>query len=70
MAALLSKRPAGAPKLRLVVRDGRRIDRVPASGAPETVLDVSFVGLTEAEQYSALAAFPGGRRFRLVGAGR
>jgi hypothetical protein len=49
------------------VRDGRRVDRVPASAAPEATLYVSFSGLTEAEQRSALAAFPGGRRFRLVG---
>ena len=70
MAALSSTRPGTPPRLRLVVRDGRRIDRVPASGAPETTLDVSFIGLTEAEQHSALAAFPGGRRFRLVSAGR
>lgn len=34
----------------------------PADG-PETLLEVEFVGLTEAEQRAALAAFPGGRRF-------
>lgn len=33
---------------------------------PETPLPVEFVGLTEAEQRAALAAFPGGRRFILV----
>jgi hypothetical protein len=40
-------------------------DRVPAIDAPESELDVTFVGLTDEEQRAALAAFPGGRRFRL-----
>ncbi len=70
MAAWPRQSLKAAPHLRLVVRDGRRIDRVPASTAPEATLYVSFTGLTEAEQRSALAAFPGGRRFRLVGTGR
>ena len=33
---------------------------------PETVLEVAFEGLTQAEQRAALAGFPGGRRFRLA----
>jgi hypothetical protein len=33
---------------------------------PEAALDVEFVGISEAQQRAALAAFPGGRRFRLV----
>ena len=33
---------------------------------PETVLEVEFEGLTQAEQRAALAGFPGGRRFRLA----
>ena len=33
---------------------------------PERVLIVQFEGLTDAEQRSALAAFPGGRRFVLA----
>lgn len=32
---------------------------------PEAVLEVEFVGLTDAEQRRALAGFPGGRRFVL-----
>lgn len=55
------------PHLYLVTRDGVRVagDSVPAVDAPETELDVTFVGLSEAEQQAALAAFPGGKRFRL-----
>ena len=34
--------------------------------APETVLEVAFEGLTQAEQRAALAGFPGGRRVRLA----
>jgi hypothetical protein len=37
---------------------------------PEAELDVEFFGISEAEQRAALAAFPGGRRFRLVSGGR
>ena len=36
----------------------------PADG-PETMLEVEFEGLTEAQQRAALAGFPGGRRFVL-----
>jgi hypothetical protein len=59
------KKPS--PHLYLVTRDGVRVaaDRVPAVEAPETELDVTFVGLSDAEQRAALASFPGGRRFRL-----
>lgn len=33
---------------------------------PETIMVVSFEGLTEREQEAALAAFPGGKRFVLA----
>lgn len=56
------------PQLRLVVVDGRRIDQPLPSHAPESLMVVTFQGLTEAEQRRALNGFPGGRRFRLAGA--
>lgn len=34
---------------------------------PELPMTISFEGLTPAEQQAALAAFPGGKRFVLVG---
>jgi hypothetical protein len=54
--------------LRLAAEDGDRlaVDRVPATDIAETVLHVSFEGITEEEQRAALAAFPGGKRFVLV----
>ena len=54
-------------QLRLATNNGRltAIPAVPAVDRPETTLVVSFRGLTEAEQRAALAAFPGGKRFRL-----
>ena len=57
-----------APILRLVARDGERVPMADVApiDAPEATLVVSFAGLTEAEQRRALAAFPGGKRFRLV----
>lgn len=60
------------PHLYLAAKDGRRLcpDRVPAFDAPEAPLSVSFTGLTPEEQLRALAAFPGGKRFRLVPGGR
>jgi hypothetical protein len=56
-------------RLRLAARDGRRLPGPcspvgPAAGE-EMLLEVEFIGLTEAEQRRALAAFPGGRRFLL-----
>jgi hypothetical protein len=53
--------------LRLATNDGKRVESaaLPPIDAPEELLVVSFVGLTEAEQRRALAAYPGGRRFRL-----
>jgi len=53
--------------LRLVTKDGEQLApcALPSIDAPEEILVVSFVGLTEAEQRRALAAYPGGRRFRL-----
>jgi hypothetical protein len=35
--------------------------------APESIMAISFEGLTEREQEAALAAFPGGKRFVLQG---
>jgi hypothetical protein len=43
----------------------RPLDDVAPVGKPERPLEIEFVGLTEAEQRAALAAFPGGRRFVL-----
>ena len=53
------------PHLRLAAVNGRHVENVPARSMPETTLVVSFQGLTEAEQRKALAAFPGGSRFKL-----
>lgn len=39
---------------------------IPPKDAPETIMTISFVGLSEREQEAALAAFPGGRRFVLA----
>jgi hypothetical protein len=56
-----------APYLRLAAKDGEQLDApFPPIDAPEAVLEVSFVGLTEAQQRAAIAGFPGGSRFRLV----
>jgi hypothetical protein len=60
--------------LRLVTVNGRIIDAPPALprsaplDAPEDELTVEFVGISAEEQEAALAAFPGGRRFRLTSA--
>lgn len=56
------------PRLWLASVDGVRLDAQEAIrpiDAPETVLEVEFVGLTPEEQRRALGAFPGGHRFRL-----
>lgn len=55
------------PRLYLAAKDGKRppSGQIPMPETPEDVLDVTFVGITEAEQRAALAAFPGGKRFRL-----
>ena len=60
-------RPARNTLVRLAARDGQHIPDgiVPAIDAPETMMVVSFTGLTEAEQRAALAGFPGGARFQL-----
>jgi len=61
--------PAG--RLSRARRAGHPIDpevkNIRPWGFDEAPLDVEFVGLTEAEQRRAIAGFPGGRRFRLVG---
>jgi hypothetical protein len=66
--------PHNAPRSRkarlwLAAVDGARrsrpLDDVAPVGKPERPLEIEFVGLTEAEQRAALAAFPGGRRFVL-----
>lgn len=59
---------SGQPRLCLATVDGVRLDAQEAIApidAPETVLEVEFVGLSPEEQRIALANFPGGRRFRL-----
>jgi hypothetical protein len=56
------------PRLWLAAANGVRLDsqeEITPLNAPEAVIEVEFVGLTEAEQRAALEAFPGGRRFRL-----
>jgi hypothetical protein len=63
--------PPHAP-LWLAASEGRLLRR-PVSGqlgkidGPEALMEVQFFGITEAEQRAALAAFPGGKRFVLVG---
>jgi hypothetical protein len=56
-------------RLWLAARDGVRLsgptESIGPADGPEAPLEVEFVGLTEAEQRAALAAFPGGRRFVL-----
>lgn len=55
----------------LAAAHGRRLvhgdEMIAPADEPEAMLEVEFEGLTEAEQRAALAAFPGGRRFRLAG---
>lgn len=56
----------------LAASEGRRLQRpiselVGDIDGPETPMEVEFFGITEAEQRAALRAFPGGRRFVLVG---
>lgn len=54
----------------LAAAHGRRLTRteemISPLDEPESVLEIEFEGLTEAEQRAALEAFPGGRRFRLA----
>lgn len=55
-------------RLALAARLARRADpHVASVDEPETIMAISFEGLTEREQEAALAAFPGGRRFVLQG---
>lgn len=44
----------------------RSQDMISPLDEPESVLEIEFEGLTEAEQRAALDAFPCGRRFRLA----
>lgn len=70
------QKPVSVPKHRYVPRlwlassHGMRLPRtheiIAAVEEPETIIEVEFEGLTEAEQRAALDAFPGGRRFRLA----
>jgi hypothetical protein len=57
------------PRLWLAAVDGKRRmrphERVNPIKAPETPIEIEFVGLTPEEQQAALAAFPGGKRFVL-----
>jgi hypothetical protein len=54
--------------LRLATHDGQRVTppSVPVFNTPETIMVVSFEGLTPEEAQAALAGFPGGKRFRLA----
>lgn len=55
-------------RLWLASMDGVRLhaqEAIAPIDAPETLLEVEFVGLTPDEQRMALGNFPGGRRFRL-----
>ena len=58
------------PRLWLASSHGVRLPRnhevINPAAEPETILEVEFEGLTEAEQRAALQGFPGGRRFRLA----
>ncbi len=62
--------PTPRPHLWLAAANGHRLPRtgepIAPVDAPESVLDVQFEGLTEAEQRAAIEGFPGGRRFRLA----
>lgn len=74
-----SSRPPSEPPLAhaplwLAASNGRRLRRpvselVADINGPETIMEIEFFGITEAEQRAALAAFPGGKRFVLVGRG-
>lgn len=52
--------------LRHVTRDGDRLLEMSPIAEPEARMQVTFEGLTEAQQLKALAAFPGGGRFTLL----
>jgi hypothetical protein len=59
--------PIRRPALRVIAARGEGFPgRLEPLGAPEQPMVVSFEGLTETQQRAALAAFPGGRRFRLA----
>ena len=57
------------PKLWLAARNGGVLTPLagPVSPAGEIPMQVRFEGLSRDEQYRALRAFPGGRRFVLEG---
>ena len=63
-------KPQTHPRLWLAASHGVRLPRthevIAPANEPEAIIEVEFVGLTEAEQRAALQAFPGGRRFRLA----
>ena len=65
---LTSPNASRRARLWLASADGRTLKRpaVAPVDAPEQLMTVQFEGLTEAEQQTALAAFPGGRRFVLA----
>jgi len=69
MAQLWKRSTAAQPRLWLAAVDGeiRHYPPEPLNpiDEPEAPLEVEFVGLTEAQQLAAIAAFPGGRRFIL-----
>lgn len=63
-------KPRPTPRLWLASSHGVRLPRndevIAPPDEPEAILEIEFVGLSEAEQRAALEAFPGGRRFRLA----
>ncbi len=62
--------PHPSAGLWLAAAHGRRLTRdgqsIGPADEPESILDIEFEGLTEAEQRAVLQSFPGGRRFRLA----
>jgi len=52
--------------LKAIEGPSRFLSSIGRAEGPETPLVVQFVGISEAQQRSAIAGFPGGRRFVLV----
>ena len=62
---ITSPEASSRARLALAARLHRPSRPAPLS-EPETIMAISFEGLTEREQEAALAAFPGGKRFVLA----
>ncbi len=65
---LTSTNASRRARLWLAAANGATLSRpdIPPIDGPEQPMMVQFEGLTDAEQQTALAAFPGGRRFVLA----